>query len=226
MYILCIDSSAKSACACIVKDDKVISENFQNNGLTHSQTLLKLIDKTLNEANIGINDVDKFAVTNGPGSFTGIRIGVALIKGLAYNKSVIPVPTLDALGYQLSDKNGIIIAVMDARCNQVYCKIFKSSDGILTPICDEFADSVDFVKSKIIDFLSDDKKVYLCGDGAYLFSDIENISITEDENLLIHAPSVYKASKVYKEITPDKLMINYLRLPQAQRELIKKEQEK
>ena len=115
MKLLSIDASGKSAACAVTDGHKVICEELTNTGLTHSQTLLPMVEQVLKKACIDIEDIDEFAITCGPGSFTGLRIGMALCMGLAGNKPCRAVPTLTALAYNLCDRDGIIIPAMDAR---------------------------------------------------------------------------------------------------------------
>ncbi|MCH5202960.1 MAG: tRNA (adenosine(37)-N6)-threonylcarbamoyltransferase complex dimerization subunit type 1 TsaB, partial [Oscillospiraceae bacterium] len=130
MKILGIDSSAKTASVGIVEDNNVIDELLINKGLTHSETLVPMIDEILNRNNLTIDDIDAFAVNNGPGSFTGVRIGVAVVKGLAFqkNKPCYEVSTLDSIALNCKDKEGLVVCVIDARRNQMYNALFLS-DG-------------------------------------------------------------------------------------------------
>ena len=158
MKILAIDSSAKTASAAVLDGKKILGEIYIDVGLTHSQTLLLLVERILANVALDIDDIDAFAVTTGPGSFTGVRIGVALVKGFAFakNKPCIPVSTLHALAYNLIDSNCIVCAVMDARCNQVYNAIFevssKSTDCALEGKnnCSMSAEASDTVSQKAI----------------------------------------------------------------------------
>ena len=111
MKILSIECSAKPCSAAIISDGEIIASDFKNEGLTHSQTLLPMVEDVLKTAELKIRDIDGFAVASGPGSFTGIRIGISLIKGLAApnNTPCAPVSTLEAMSYNLSDKNCIKI---------------------------------------------------------------------------------------------------------------------
>ena len=127
MKILALDSSAVSASAAVLDDDKVLGEFFINTKQTHSQTLMPMVQQVLIQTKTSLEEIDLFAVSAGPGSFTGVRIGVACVKGMAFaqNKPCIGVSTLEAMAYPLSMLNGIICAVMDARCQQVYHALFR-----------------------------------------------------------------------------------------------------
>ena len=120
MRILAVDTSAVCASVGVTEDGKILSESSINTGLTHSRTLMPMIDSTLKNGEIDLDSIDYFACSVGPGSFTGIRIGVAAIKGLAdgLKKKCIPVSTLEALAYNLQGRCCTAVSVMDARCNR------------------------------------------------------------------------------------------------------------
>jgi len=164
MKILALDSTADVCTAAICEDDRLIAEMTVNTGNTHSQTLLPVVEQILKISEIDIDEIDAFACSTGPGSFTGVRIGAATIKGIAYgkNKPCISVSTLDALAYNLVGYNGIICPVMNARRNQVYNALFECSNGVITRLCPDRALSIEELDEELADY---DKPVYLCGDG-------------------------------------------------------------
>ena len=131
MKILALDSSAKTASAAITDGEQLISEAFVNAGLTHSETLLPMVDSVLSLARLTMADIDGCVITDGPGSFTGIRIGIAAVKGLAMPNETkcCGVSTLKAMAYNLRYDNCIACCAMDARCSQVYSAIFRCFDG-------------------------------------------------------------------------------------------------
>ncbi len=234
MVILGIDSSAVSASAAVVKDGKLISESFLNVGLTHSVTLLSLIKQSVEGAGLSVSDLDAVAVTNGPGSFTGVRIGVATAKGIAQpeGKKCVPVSTLEAIAYPLIDTNCVAVSVMDARCNQVYCALFRCENGKMTRLTEDDAISLDSLRDILNNY---NEKIILIGDGAdisynYLSKDIPDIAIASPLIKYQRASSVaFIASERLdnKENikTPDELVPSYLRLSQAERELKKKKEQ-
>ena len=133
MIILAIDTSASPVSAAVLRDGFLVGEFFLNTKTTHSQTLMPMVESILSLSGIGLSDIDVFAVNAGPGSFTGVRIGVASIKGmtLAQEKPCAAVSTLAAMAYGLPYTNGIVCAVMDARCSQVYNALFRLKNGSL-----------------------------------------------------------------------------------------------
>lgn len=224
MKILSLDSTSVTASAAITENGKTLAENFINNGLTHSQTLMPLAEKTLVESGISIKDIDLLAVTNGPGSFTGVRIGIASVKGMAdaLNKPCFAVSTLEAIAEPLENEDVIACAVMDARCNQVYTAIFENGNRL----CEDKAVLIDELGEELKKY---NKKVVFIGDGAKICYEklnelLENCEIAGENIRYIHASSIGRLAedKINKgENTTDsaKLVPFYLRLPQAEREL-------
>ena len=137
MKIFAADTSSQVASAAICDDDKLICEITLNNKLTHSQTLMPIIRDVFEKSELSPEDIDIFAVADGPGSFTGLRIGVTTVKGLAHavGKPVVGVNTLEAMCYNLPFCPHIIVPVMDARRGEVYNGLFRFSGGILEEIC-------------------------------------------------------------------------------------------
>lgn len=228
MTVLGIDSSATAASAAIITDGKLVSEVFSDTGLTHSQTLLPMIENCIKMANISINDINLIAVANGPGSFTGVRIGIATVKGIAFTNNIpcAEVSTLESMAYNLSVFEGVICSVMDARCNQVYTAFFENVDGCkVNRLSDDSAISIVELGQKIKDF---GKSVILVGDGAEicynkLKDEMDNmfiapLNIRKQRASSVALCALEKESKSAKEIA-----VNYIRLPQAQRELAKKQ---
>ena len=145
MLVLGIDTTAVAAsCAvCEMEADscKVLMSGTINAKQTHSQTMLPMMESLLKGSAIKLENIDRFAVSAGPGSFTGLRIGISAVKGMAFalNKPCAAVSTLEALAYNLLGQKGIACAVMDARCNQVYNALFKVENGEITRLCDDRA---------------------------------------------------------------------------------------
>lgn len=131
MIVLGIESAALTASAALVTEDCVLAEYTVNNKKTHSQTLLPMIDQIVSMAGISLEEIDGIAVSGGPGSFTGLRIGSATAKGLglALKKPLIHVPTVDAMAYQAYGCDSLICPLMDARRNQVYTGLYEWRDG-------------------------------------------------------------------------------------------------
>ena len=233
MLILGIESSAVSAGAAIVKDGKLISETYLNLGLTHSETLLTLTDACLKNAGLAMGDIDAFAVAHGPGSFTGIRIGVSAVKGFTFgtDKPVYGISTLEALACGAALEDYLICPAMDARCSQIYTAAFVYHDGALVRMLDDCALKLDAFYEYV---RAQDKKLLLLGDGAALaagyLSEKNDVifSVMPESFKYQHAAGVAFAAWVrYNngEAGQDgkTLLPSYLRLPQAERERIKGE---
>lgn len=230
MRILALDSTATAASVALVDDDKIIGQFFINTSLTHSQTLVSMVESVLTNTQIELKDIDLFAVNVGPGSFTGVRIGVSAVKGMAMalNKPCVAVSTLDSMAYNLKDIDCTAICVMDARCNQVYNANFTVCGKSINKLCNDRALSIDELTAEI-SAISD--RVILVGDGAELcFSKIKdkikNIELASEEKRYQNAISTaFIAFDLFNkglQINANDLMPLYLRLPQAQRELKKK----
>lgn len=224
MKILAVDSSAKSASVAVAENGRLISECFVNNALTHSRTLMPMVDNALSQADMTIKDIDALCVNVGPGSFTGIRIGVAAVKGLTMcnNTPCAGVSTLECIAYNFADENCIVCAAMDARCNQVYTALFRCDGSAVTRICEDKAISIDELGEELSKY---SEKIYLAGDGAELcfkaFGEkLANASLSGENRRYQRAFGAALAAENNKEFTDSALLAPvYLRLPQAEREL-------
>ena len=167
MLILAFESSAKAASAALVKDGRLISQYSQCSGLTHSRTLLPMGEDMLKNAELKLSDVDLIAVAHGPGSFTGIRIGVSMVKGLAWaaEKPCVGVSTLEALAWHGLAAGGYICPVMDARRNQVYNAIFRIENGKPVRVTEDRPIALDELAEEIKAL---NAPMFLVGDGAEL----------------------------------------------------------
>ncbi|MBE6829198.1 MAG: tRNA (adenosine(37)-N6)-threonylcarbamoyltransferase complex dimerization subunit type 1 TsaB [Ruminococcaceae bacterium] len=230
MRILAIDSSATAASAALLDDDRLLGEFYINTRLTHSQTLMPMIDHLLQCTRTELGNVDLFAVSAGPGSFTGVRIGVASIKGLAMaqNKPCAGVSALEAMAQNLAHMDCTVCAVMDARCGQVYNAIFSAHENSVERITPDRALSIEDLAQECENYT---KPIFLVGDGAKLCYNNERFkslnAVLPPEHLLYQrAWGVAKsAQKVYEQggaVSPAALMPIYLRPPQAERELKKR----
>ncbi len=226
MLLLSIDSSAKSAAVAVTDGKSILAEGFENNGYTHSETLLPLVDAVLQKAGKTIDDIDAFAVTNGPGSFTGLRIGCALVKGMAGDKPCYPVPTLRAHAYNCVGENGIVIPMMDARRAQTYTATFSVENGKVEQIAQDRAIAVEQLEQEISQFINQGNRVIVLGDGRYLLSDDITNKVDFFEKPLILGTSVAKAAEEITPVSAAQLGLQYLRLSQAEREKKEKEQTK
>lgn len=238
MKILALECSATPASVAVLDDYKLIAQSFSNVKLTHSQTLMPMIENLLSASKININDIDGFAISNGPGSFTGVRIGISAVKGLAAAKKLpcVGVSTLLAMAQNYSDTDCIVCSVMDARCNQFYNALFDVTDSKITRICEDRALLGNELLEEIASLSQNsDKPIIIVGDGADLFyksaSDIKNVKKAHPAREFQNAVGVgYTAIECFEKgevLSPNELLPFYLRLPQAERELkMKKENEK
>lgn len=164
MKILALDSTAEVCTAALCEDDRLIAEMTVNTGNTHSETLLPVVEQLLKISETSLDEIDAFACSTGPGSFTGVRIGAATIKGIAYgkNKPCVSVSTVEALAYNLQSFNGILCPVMNARRNQVYNALFECLDGVIKRLTPDRALSIDELDEELAAL---NRPIYLCGDG-------------------------------------------------------------
>ncbi len=238
MKILAFDSTARSASVAVAENEKILSYSVADNGLTHSEILLPMAESALASAKTAVDDVALFAVTAGPGSFTGVRIGVATVKGLAQDydepkrKNCVAVSTLEALAENLTPLDGLYVPVMDARRNEVYNALFRYENGVLVRLCPDRAISLAELEAELVERHAGET-VRLCGDGygvarAALKSDALNVVETPPLLRLQNAASVaavaYRAAQRGETVSEDALRPVYLRLPQAERDRLAKEQ--
>ncbi|WP_425446302.1 tRNA (adenosine(37)-N6)-threonylcarbamoyltransferase complex dimerization subunit type 1 TsaB [Dethiothermospora halolimnae] len=168
MKILAIDTSSIVATCAIMDDDKLIGEYILNQGRTHSQKIMPIIKELLDNCELKPEDIDLFAAAKGPGSFTGLRIGIATIKALAHvnDKKVVGIPTIDALAFNVPYSKGIVVPMMDARRDRVYSGIYKWESGGLSVIREQDVIEVD----ELIDILNErNERIIVNGDGGNVY---------------------------------------------------------
>ena len=170
MRILALETSAKSVSVAVTENGTLLAQAYQDRGLTHSVTLMPLLDGMLKTAGLTLDDMDIIAVAQGPGSFTGIRIGVSAAKGLAWAKALpcCGVSTLEAMAYGVTDFEGIVVGAMDARRQQVYNALFRTENGRVTRLCADRAVAMELV-AKELAAIPEPKLIV--GDGAVLLYD-------------------------------------------------------
>lgn len=227
MKILAIESTAGPASCAVCEDGRILACSSVHIGLTHSQTLIPMVHDMLKNAGIGLNDIDIFAVAAGPGSFTGVRIGVAAVKGLAFagDKPCVGVSTLAAMARMAGGLpfDGIICAAMDARCGQVYTALFENHAGSVQRLTEDEAMSLDELKNRA-DY--GEKSILFVGDGAELCYN----AFSQFSPYVHLAPACFRyqnaagvaleaENRMDQAVSADKLTPVYLRLPQAEREL-------
>lgn len=227
MKVLAVDTSSIVATAAIMEDDRLIGEYILNHKKTHSQKLMPIISEILSSADLKADDIDVFAVANGPGSFTGLRIGVATIKGLAHavNRPVVGVCTLNGLAYNMPFCPYIVCPIMDARREQVYNAIYRWHDDELIVLQGSRAVSIEQLVQELKER---NEMVVFLGDGVEAYRDILSAQLG---SLCVFAPTnvrMQKASsiaqlalhKARKGDTESFLTLTpfYLRKSQAERE--------
>ena len=167
MKILALETSAKAVSAAVSEDGKILTSGYQDTGLTHSRTLMPIVEHILKNTGLTVADMDAIAVAAGPGSFTGIRIGVAAAKGLAFaaDKPAVGVSTLAAMARNVAFCDGLVICAMDARRQQVYNALFEAKDGQLTRLTPDRAIALEDLAEEL---RSDPRPKTVVGDGARL----------------------------------------------------------
>lgn len=167
MKILALESSAVTASVAVTDNERLLAQSFQNSGLTHSATLMPMVADLLKNAGLTLEEMDVIAVAAGPGSFTGVRIGVAAAKGLAWpgDKPCAPCSTLESMAWQCAHMGGEICAAMDARRSQVYCARFRAEGGVLTRLTPDRAMGLDELEAEAA---ASGQSQLLVGDGARL----------------------------------------------------------
>lgn len=222
MNLLALDTAGKTAAVAVLRDDTLLYEAQCNNGLTHSETLLPMIDTALKACGLTVDDLDVLGVTNGPGSFTGLRIGLAAVKGLAFPRETLcaPVSTLEALAAAHTGE-GTVLCALDARRAQVYSAAFDlaTHSRLLEDDARAVADLADFVENC-------KKPLFFVGDGASLcynkYGSVPGV---------LQAPAALRGGRAAavalvakqmaeagKAVLPEALLPDYHRLSQAERE--------
>ena len=232
MKILALDSSGLVASVAIVSDDDLIGEYTVNYKKTHSQTLLPMLDEVAKMVELDLSTIDVIAVSAGPGSFTGLRIGSATAKGLALalNKEIVSVPTVDALAYNMWGCRDLVCPLMDARRNQAYTGLYRFSDGKMDTLIKQCVVQIDEIIDKIN---KEGQKVIFLGDGVPVFKEYirENITVPYDFALAMcnkqRASAVACLGQILfgegKAVPAYEHKPEYLRLSQAERERQEKE---
>ena len=224
MKILALDSSATVATVALCEDGRLLAEYTVNNGNTHSETLLPMVESVLAHFSLSAADIDLFAASTGPGSFTGVRIGAATVKGLAFamDKPCVGVSTLEAIAENLSVREGLICPVMNARRSQVYTALFRSDGKTLTRLMPDSAMAI----SELDELLSKyGESVSFCGDGyAITVSALKLTAYKPVPERLRHQSASSVAAVAYREyqkgntVSDTSLKVDYLRPSQAERE--------
>ncbi|MGN1007113.1 MAG: tRNA (adenosine(37)-N6)-threonylcarbamoyltransferase complex dimerization subunit type 1 TsaB [Aristaeellaceae bacterium] len=223
MNIVAIDTSGPAASCAVLIDGEIVQSIAMNRGLTHSETIMPALDACMSAAGLSCDQVDCFATVAGPGSFTGVRIGVCAVKGLAHawNRPCARIDALEALAMNFAGFDGLACPILDARRGQVYCAAFDMKDGMPVRVLEDAAiDLTEFLAS-----LPKDRRLVFLGDGLRVHA--ARIRETLPEALI--APANLRqlradAACLLAEARPEewmearKLTPIYLRLPQAERE--------
>lgn len=229
MNLLAVDTAGKSCAVAVMRDDTLLYEVQCNNGLTHSETLLPMIDTALRACSLTVNDLDVLGATNGPGSFTGLRIGLSVIKGLAQPRQIpcVGVSTMAALAYGVNGA-GTVIAAQDARRGQVYWAAFDLADHTrLTPdAAVPVTELQNFVKTC-------KKPLFFVGDGAYLcyntYGQSDGVLPCPPALQVLRGAGAALAAKALADdgqcVPPARLLPDYHRLSQAERERAEREKQ-
>lgn len=229
MKILSLDSTAVVSSVAVCDDEKLLASFTLNNGNTHSETLLPMIEASLKLLKLSVDDIDLFACSAGPGSFTGVRIGVATIKGLAFGrgKPCAGVSSLEALAYNMAGVEGIACPVMNARRSQLYNALFVCHNGELKRICPDRAISVFDLEEELRKY--SEMPIYLCGDGYDIAKEAFTKVKTQDTPIIQRYQSAYSvaqcayASSKQGLLTSDSEIVPvYLRASQAERERLER----
>ena len=232
MLILAFETSAKACSVALHDGQKLLGESYQNTGLTHSQTLMTMAEDLMKTCGKAVKDITHLAVAAGPGSFTGVRIGVAAAKGFAWGAElpVYGVSTLEAMALSLGAFEGHVCACMDARRNQVYNAVFLADGGKLERVSDDRAISLAELKHELEHI---DGPIFLVGDGAELTcrtlsGELDNLILPPEHRRQQRASGVALAALEAMERGESAdgaaLQPNYLRLSQAERERLEKMQ--
>ena len=230
MLILAFETSAKAGSVALHDGNTLLGESYCNTGLTHSQTLMVMAEDLMKNCSVTPKDITAVAVAAGPGSFTGVRIGVAAAKGFAWGAQIpcYGASTLEAMALQLGIYDGFVLPVMDARRAQVYNALFQAKEGKLTRMCEDRAIAL----SDLLQELKTLKgPIFLVGDGSTLCynslkEEIPDLVLPPEHRMHQRAAGVALAAILHPDsgdgatLTP-----NYLRLSQAERERLEKEKE-
>lgn len=231
LKILAFDSTAKVASVAISDGEKVLAHYNIDNGLTQSELLLPMADELLRALKLGYPEIDAVACSVGPGSFTGVRIGVSLVKGIAFSKNIpcVEISTLEALAENAAGLSGIVVPCMDARRGQFYTAIFESTQYGITRLSEDEALSAAELAKKLTEYK--DRIIYIVGDGYSIAHKLlegygATLAATPEALIYQSAASIAKlaARKLARgEVISDRdISPTYLRVPQAERERLER----
>ena len=219
MKILALDSTAKTSSVAVLENDTLLGVYSVNIPNTHSETLLPMVKSILESLKLTNDDIDAYAVSEGPGSFTGVRIGVATIKGLALGRSkpCVGVSTIEALKENLEGFSGVVCPIMNARRGQVYTGAFLNGKRFIDDCCMMLDDLIPMLEEK-------DEDIYFAGDGYELISNKNIVKLRHTPEHLRYQNAFSVGKIAYKRIINSEyvsdtdLRVEYLRKAQAERE--------
>ena len=230
MTILALETTAKAASCAVLREGAPLATAWQCTGLTHSRTLMPMVADMLKNSELTLDDIDAVAVAAGPGSFTGLRIGIATVKGLAWaaDKPCIGVSTLEAMAWPLAHLTGTVVCAMDARRQQIYNAVFRCENGVLVRLREDRAISLEDAAA---DLRGLEGPMTVVGDGAalchdYLLAAGIPCDLAPAHLRLQSAVGVGMAAwRLWPQgaVSPQDLRPNYLRLSQAERERLARE---
>lgn len=231
MKILAFETTAKIASVAVLEDGRILADYSINNGLTQSELVLPMAESVLKSLGIGFSDIDALAATVGPGSFTGVRIGAALVKGIAFDRNIpcIEVSTIESLAENAAPLCGIILPCMDARRSQLYSAIFSSDGEKLTRLTPDRAISIDELAEELKKY--EGEPIYLVGDGysvAKARLSALGVKLSKTPDLLIEESAASCAKVALRKLTEGETTTDtafapsYLRMPQAERERLER----
>ena len=217
LKLLALDCSAAAASVALYEDGELLGERYLRVPATHSVTLLPMAEELLASCHTAPAEIGLYAVSRGPGSFTGLRIGIAAVKGMAFprNTPCLGVSTLEALAYNLRGLDGTAVSVMDARCGQVYAALFSLSEGMVSRITEDEAIPIDELRHRLDE---SEGPLWLVGDGARitkkaLAADYPDLMLAPEPLLYERATGVAAAAFTHRDeaVPPARLLPSYLR---------------
>jgi tRNA threonylcarbamoyladenosine biosynthesis protein TsaB len=224
MIIFGVDSATRAGSAAVWQDGRLLAESYADVGLTHSETLMVLCDEVFRRAKLSPDEVDYYAVTSGPGSFTGLRIGMGTVKGLALatGKKCVAVSTLETLAWNVAPSDRTVVSVLDARRNRVYHAAFQVAEGFVNRQCEDGVVQVEALMA-----VHAGQRVVFIGDAAQMcyntLRDSLDCVLPPIGNRLPRAAALCAAARHKIEqgavLTAGQLKPDYIQIPQAEREL-------
>lgn len=226
MITLAVDTSSKACSCALVQEGLLLGESYCNGGLTHSATLMTLVENTIKTVRLSFGQIDQIAISIGPGSYTGLRIGLAAVKGMAaaFDTPCMGISTLLSLAYNVQLFDGVVCAALDARVGQVFAALFKVEGGVVTRLTDDDAMTLERLSEQLTD------GALICGDGAELVCDKfpeKNLRLAPAAVRYQRASSVAIAAitEKYPAQSAAQLKAEYHRKSQAEREREAKQQQ-